>query len=72
MTAPSFAVEKARALVAGMWNCSAKIARLAFKHWPPVASNTSAHVAAAQFVIELEAQAARARADMAEDGRRRD
>lgn len=54
--------------MAGMWNCSAKNARLAFKQWPPFIRNTQAHVAAAQFVAELEAQAARAQAEL-DDGR---
>jgi hypothetical protein len=53
--APSGSLEKARALVAGLWTALAGIARFARKHWP--LRNSQGHVALAQF--ELEAERAR-------------
>jgi hypothetical protein len=59
MTAPSSGIEQARALVAGMWDWSVNNARLALKQWPSFLRDTPAHVAAAQFVVDLEKQVRR-------------
>jgi hypothetical protein len=65
VSAPSGGIEKARALMAWLWDELAEIARLARVQWP--GRNSPGHIAAAQF--ELEVKRVR-RASGEKDGRR--